>query len=164
ERGPSHGRPDLLVTDERGFPVAQLVDLRFPDVVQERSQPGDQLRRSERRGEQRVAEDIMAVPATLLHPLAGLELRPAVRSRTVPSHSISSVLTVKSRRMTSSLRVPGLTFGLRLAGSYRSTRLDTNSNAWPVSMSRWAVPNRSKTTGGCKFNAALTAVASSIAP
>src|SRR5712691_513430 len=86
-----------------------------------------------------------------------------VRSSTVPSQSISSALIVKSRRMTSSFSVPGLTSGFRLARSYRSTRLDTNSRAWS-SRSRCAVPNRSKMNGGCSFKAALTAVASSIAP
>ena len=74
ERGPGHVGTDLLVTDERRFPVAQLVDRGFPDVVQQRRQSRNQLRRSEGRGEQRVAEDVVAMPAPLLHPLTGLEL------------------------------------------------------------------------------------------
>jgi len=34
KRGPGHAGTDLLVTNEGGFPIAQFVDRRFPDVVQ----------------------------------------------------------------------------------------------------------------------------------
>ena len=49
------------------------------------------------------------------------------RSRTVPSHSMSRVLTVKSLRRTSSSMVPAATWGFRLRGSYCSRRAETNS-------------------------------------
>src|SRR5207247_10779113 len=92
DRGAGHAGTELLVTDEGGFPGAQLVDRRFPDVVQERRQPGDQLRRRERRGEQCVAEDVMAVPPALLHSLAGLELRHDARQEPSRIEQLQSAL------------------------------------------------------------------------
>jgi len=43
KRGPGHAGTDLLVTNEGGFPIAQFVDRRFPDVVQERRKPRNQI-------------------------------------------------------------------------------------------------------------------------
>ena len=60
------------MTDEGRLPLAKFVHGGLADIVQERGEPGDQIRGSERGGQQRVAEDIVAVPAALLHALAGL--------------------------------------------------------------------------------------------
>ncbi len=51
EGGPGHFRALLLVTDEGRFPLVELVHRWFPNIVQQRGEPRDQLRRGERRGE-----------------------------------------------------------------------------------------------------------------
>src|SRR5207248_2981381 len=173
--GPGHVGTDLLVTDERRFPVAQLMDRGFPDVVQQRRQSRNQLRRSEGRGEQRVAEDVVAVPAPLLHPLTGLELWQDAREEAGRIEQLQSALRLfrdqqfrklvtdplhrDRRRLEPSRLLANRAFDRRIEREPKGCR--EADRAPPADR---AVPKRSNTTGGCRFNAALTAVAKSIAP